>query len=511
MAPARIIAVIDVGSNSVRLLVARELSPSSFEVIDEARFDARLGQGQAGGMLAPDAIQRGLRALRIVTQVARSHGPSDLLAVGTEALRRAENADEFRRLVLEQTGTSIRVLNAREEAFASFLGTVNSTILRDGHIVDVGGGSLEVIRVEGRHFVESQSAPLGALYASERYFRSDPPSGRDVRDLRKAVRKSIRLRPNKTTLLGVGGAVRNLARMSRVQQRYPLRRLHGFAIERRQFRRLTDSLLAMNSDERRRLSGLTPSRADIIHAAAVVVDEIMELTGALALDVSGQGLREGLVWQHIRPDSPVLMDVRLASITGLARANGVSELAAEPVVAVAGDLFEATRRLHRLGDADLDLLLSAARLAGIGMHVDYYNRDRHAEYLVHSGDLHGFSHREIVLLAALVRWANSGTPDLAPYSSLVLPEDTRRAAILSALLGTARAARRRFPSPVHFVQAKLVRDGLHLRLVTGGPIDAELNELERQQKRLEAQLNVPVTVIAVPASPEQSPAARPAG
>lgn len=494
--PGRTIAVIDVGSNSVRLLVARELSPSAFEVIDEARYDARLGQGQAGGLLTHEAMERGLRALRIVSQVARSHAPTEIIAAGTEALRRAANADDFRRLALEQTGVPVRVLTSREEAFASFLGAVNSTTLRDGHILDIGGGSIEVIRVEGRHFVESQSAPLGALYASERYFQSDPPSAHDVRDLRKAVRKTIQLRPNETRLLGVGGAIRNLARVERARRRYPLRRLHGFAIGRRELHRLTNALISMTSDERRRLPGLTPSRADIIHAAAVAADEVLRLSGAPLLEVSGQGLREGLVWQAIRGEAPILMDVRLASITGLARANGVSELAAEPVVTVAGDLFEATRRLHGLGDADLDLLLSAARLSGIGMHIDYYNRDRHAEYLVHSGDLHGFAHREIVLLAALVRWSASGTPNLDPYAGLVEPRDARRAAVLAALLGTARAVRRRFPSPVQLFRVRVDGRTLRLCLTAGGPIDAELDELERQRKRLQVVLEIPVEVVS---------------
>src|SRR4029079_12700052 len=154
---------------------------------------------------------------------------------------------------------------------------------------------------------------------------------------------------------------------------------------------------------------------------------------------AGQGLREGVLWQCIRGEAAVLPDVRAASIAGLARANGVAELAAEPVVTAAARLFEGTQALHGLEPGDRDLLLAAARLAGIGMHVDYYNRDRHAEYLVHSGDLHGFSHREIVMLGSLVRWASAGTPDLSPYRAVIGADDARNAMVLASLLGTARA------------------------------------------------------------------------
>lgn len=500
MSQARSVAIIDVGSNSVRLLVARSLSPLAFEVVDEERFDARLGEGQEGGDLTPAGMERGLRALRIMAQVAASFSPSATVAVGTEALRRAPNAHEFVERAREQTGLHVRVLSGHDEAFCGFLGVVNSTMLRDGRLLDIGGGSLELMRVADRRLVEVQSAPLGAIYSRERYLKSDPATPREVRSLRKAVRQQLAVPDPHPILFGTGGAVRNLARIVRLRRGYPLRRLHGFEITRREVRRLASALTRVSSDERRRMPGVGSNRADMLHAAAIVIDEVMEMTGATSLHVAGQGLREGLVWQELRGEGPILPDVRGASIAGLARANGVDELSAEPVVHAAAALFEATREIHGLDIPELDLLLSAARLAGIGMHVDYYNRDRHAEYLVHSGDLHGFSHREIVLLAALVRWADAGTPDLGPYRSIVESDDLRKAAVLAALLGTARAIRRRHPSPVLDVSARLNKDRLTVRLHSRADLEAELYELERQQRRLEAVLKVPVT-FAVRAQP----------
>lgn len=493
MSRATTVAVIDVGSNSVRLLVARSLSPLAFEVIDEERFDARLGEGQDGGNLTPEGMARGVRAVRIMSQIAASFSPTVTVAVGTEALRRAPNAADFIQRVRDETGTSITVLTGYDEAFCGFLGVVNSTTLRDGRLLDIGGGSLELMQIEGRRLVDVQSAPLGAIYSRERYLKSDPPTPREIRGLRKAVRQQLSVPAPHPVLFGTGGAVRNLARIVRLRRGYPLRRLHGIELSRREVHRLATALARVPSEERRKIPGVGANRADILHAAAIVIDEVMDLTGAASLHVAGQGLREGLVWQELRGQGAVLPDVRNASIAGLARANGVDELAAEPVVHAAAILFEATRGVHGLGIADLDLLLSAARLAGIGMHIDYYSRDRHAEYLVHSGDLHGFTHREIVLLAALVRWADSGTPDLSPYRAIIEPDDPRKAAVLSALLGVARAIRRRHPSPVLDVAARAGRSRLIIRLHANAPLDAELYELERQQRRLESVLKLPVT------------------
>ena len=494
MARGRVIAVIDVGSNSVRLLVARELSPLAFEVMDEERFDARLGQGQANGDLTGEGMARGLRALRIMAQVASSYGPSCTVAVGTEALRRAPNSDQFVEEARRQTGLGVRLLTAQEEAFASFLGVINSSALRDGHLLDLGGGSLELMEVTSRRMTGAQSVPLGAIYSTERYLRGDPPTSKEVRSLRKAVRQQLIAEGPSGELCGVGGAVRNLARMVRIRRKYPLRRIHGLSISRREMRRLATSLVGVDADARRKLPGVSSARADLLPAAAIVVDETMDLLGADSITVAGQGLREGLVWQEIRGEGSVLPDVRSASISGLALANGVEAMATEPVVSAAARLFAVTRPIHGLGNEDLDLLLGASRLAGVGMHVDFYNRDRHAEYLVHSGDLHGFSHREIVLLGSLVRCADTGTPDLSPYKAIVRPDDAHHTAVLCGLLGVARALRRRFPSPVHDVDFVLTSDGLSLTLRATAPVDVELYELERQGKRLESALRVPVTV-----------------
>ena len=489
----RTIAVIDVGSNSVRLLVARELSPVAFEVIDEERFDARLGEEQANGSLSREGIERGLRALSIMSEVGRSYGPDALTVVGTEALRRAPNAAVFAARAQAESGVEVRILSGYEEATAAFFGVVNSTLLADGHLLDIGGGSVEVMRVQGRALADVHSAPLGAIYARENYFRTDPPSDRDIRALRKAVRQQIAAvaaAPAGDQLFATGGAVRNLARIVRMKHRYDLRRIHGSVITRADLHRLATVLARATPEQRRRMPGVNGSRVDTLPAAAIVIDEVMSLIGAGSLTVAGQGLREGLVWQELRGESPIIPDVRSASIGGLARANGVDEAAAEPVVAVASQLFEATSAVHGFGAPELQLLLAAGRLAGIGMHIDYYNRDRHAEYLVQSGDLRGFTHREIVLLAALVRHASGGTPDFAAYRAIVEPDDQRRALILSTLLGIARAIHRRTPSPVTGVDLICTTELLQVVLRSREPLDAELFELERQEKRVESALKL---------------------
>jgi exopolyphosphatase / guanosine-5'-triphosphate,3'-diphosphate pyrophosphatase len=166
----------------------------------------------------------------------------------------------------------------------------------------------------------------------------------------------------------------------------------------------------------------------------------------------------------------------------------VAAPAAAPAAEWARLVFDATRDGHGLGAWERELLGFAAQLAGIGMHIDYYNRDRHAEYLVHSGDLRGFTHREIVILAALVRWADEGTPDLSAYRALLENDDQRRTAVLAAILGVARAIDRRGAGTVGALDVKSGRGKLALRLHGHDALAPELLEIERQAKRFESVL-----------------------
>ncbi len=420
-----------------------------------------------------------------------------MIVAGTEALRRAPNAGVFIRRARTELGLEVRILAAAEEAQASFLGAMNSTTVEEGHLVDIGGGSLEVVRIVGREPVSIQSVPLGAIYASEHYLEDDPPAERQVRALRKAVNRMINIESKLPVLVGAGGAIRNLARLHRMRTGYPLRRLHGMEIPARDLHRMSIQLSGAGIAARRKMPGVSPNRVETLHAASIVIDEVARMTGAGHMLVAGQGLREGLLWQAIRPESPLLPDVREASIAGLVRANGISDEDVAPVRDVASALFDATVGLHGFGEDERDLLLAAASLAEIGMHIDYYNRDRHAEYLVHAGDLHGFSHREVVVIASLVRSADSGTPTLSPYTSMLQPIDDRRASVLSVLLGIARAVRRRRPSPVSAVKTKVDKNGrLRMTLESAETLDPELHSLEVQARRYEVVFRAPLVATA---------------
>jgi exopolyphosphatase/guanosine-5'-triphosphate,3'-diphosphate pyrophosphatase len=490
------LGVVDVGTNSVRLMVVRPLSDEAFEVVDEERFDVRLGAGGPDRPIDESAQGRLCEALLTSQQIAAAYGIEHLHVAGTEALRRAPNAAAVLARIRTDYAIDVRVLTPMEEAYASFVGVANSNAARDAAIVDLGGGSLEVIRMAGRSFVGAISVPLGSLYATSAYLRGDPPPPKELRALRRAVRRELRDVEPAATAIGVGGSIRNLARLARRNE--DSRRLHGMVVPAQRLSRLASQLAGMTTEARRRMPGLGAQRADSLHAAAVVTDEALKTIGATSLIVSGQGLREGLIWQAMRGKRPLLDDVRAASIRGLMRSNGVEASRSEPVVEVLRTLVAAVSGQSGLPTAVLEILAPAARLAGIGMHIDYYSRDRHAEYLVRSGDLHGFTHDEVAVLAGLVRYADAGEPSSAPPGPWT-SRDPRRLGAMATLLGLARAVNRRSPSAVNAVDAAIEQGQLVVTLHGAGPLDAERLALQRQGRRVQTQLGLRLVVRAVSA------------
>lgn len=305
-----ILAGIDIGTNTLRLLIA-DAGPATLRRIVSDRIITRLGQGiDRSGMLAPDAQERSISALARFAEQVRIRAVTALAAVGTSALRTAGNAPEFIRNAKDRTGIDIRVVTGDEEARLTLLGVRNA--FGEGPageqpgacmVLDVGGGSTEVILARSAGESKERSLPLGAVYLTERFLTHDPPHQEEIARLRKAVREALRSLDepggrgavHPAALIGTAGTITTLAAMHLRMGEYDPARINGSRLPKQDLDRLVALLAVKSIVERRAMKGLEPGREDIILAGAIVVQEIMERTGAAELLVSDWGLREGIV------------------------------------------------------------------------------------------------------------------------------------------------------------------------------------------------------------------------
>jgi exopolyphosphatase/guanosine-5'-triphosphate,3'-diphosphate pyrophosphatase len=303
--PEQSVAVIDLGSNSFRMVVFEERG-DSWERTDELSAAVRIGEGlAASGHLSEAAMARALRTLEEFTALCeqRGLGGHSIDAVATSAIRDAENGHAFLERVRMRIGLDVRVLSREQEARYGYLAAVNSTTLIDGCVLDLGGGSLQLVHVAGRLARESGSWRLGAVRMTERFLVGDGPAKRSqCKALQAHVARKLERAPwlelTGPRLVGLGGTVRNLAAAAERAAGLPFEEVQGFVIEREALDELTSRLAALPPAERSSVPGIKPARADIVLAGALVIQGVMHAGGFDTLEVTGAGLREGIFFER---------------------------------------------------------------------------------------------------------------------------------------------------------------------------------------------------------------------
>ncbi len=444
------VAVIDIGSNSGRVIVYRHEAHGHLQILAGSRAPLRLVPDlDREGRIAPDALERVFEALKDFRSVARGSGVSRMIAAGTSALREAPNGAAFLRRVRRELGIEMRLLSGVEEARYGCLGAVSGLPVESGVQFDLGGGSLQVARFHDRRLLGATSVPLGALRVSHRFLKSDPPAAAEVRQLREHARGVLAdagLAPlgKGEGLVGTGGTLRNLARVEQRESGYPIFRLHGFTLTRGRLREVTARLARLPLKKRGRTSGLNQDRRDSVVGGGLVVEALMDVLGANEVLVSGQGVREGLAMGLATDTLEAPAEVRQQSLDALAaRFAGWSPERAERRRAAAVALHGS---LERWPSPELEeALRQAAWIVDVGRTIDFFDRHEHVADLVLETDLEGFTHRQVALLSAVLRRA--GDEDVKPrsYAPLLGREDRAGLERTSVVLALADEITERCP------------------------------------------------------------------
>jgi exopolyphosphatase/guanosine-5'-triphosphate,3'-diphosphate pyrophosphatase len=401
--------VIDIGSNTARLVVYNWRSPYDLLPIAEVktvlRLDRELGEERRMSRQASDRMEE---TLVDYLSVVRGTGARHTIAVATAAVRDAVNGREIADELSRSLGITIRVLTGQEEASLAFAGSVYALPVTDGMLCDVGGGSMEVSQFKDRKLERWWSMPLGGLRLADRFLKSDPPSSGEVERLVEHLLETFESAELPAMglaggwLICTGGSVRNMAKIDRRGRSTRINRLHGYEIKAKKVSELTRQLCVSPSGERRHIKGLNPERTDSIAGGALAIRTLVDYLGASGVTVSGRGLREGLLLEYFGAEVPSIPHIRNESITSFAaRFTTWNETRAKRRHDICTAL---ARALDIAGGSEMvDLVGYAALLLDSGSSIDFYNRCDHAATLIEEGDLSGFTHREIALMAAISR------------------------------------------------------------------------------------------------------------
>lgn len=411
-------AVVDLGSNSFRLVVYRYEPGGAWAVWDEIRAPVRLSAGMgADQLLQPERIERALDTVRTFVAFCGQTGIDDVLATGTSALRRAANGGGVV-AAMEAEGLPVRILDEREEAYYGALAILNTTSVGDGFGLDMGGGSVQLMQLSGGRLGESVSLPLGAVRATEDFLSGDDQKSA-IKTLRKEVRRLVGelgwFSAKDGPIAGIGGSVRNIAAAAQRLGELPNGGVQGFSLTADMVTGVVEELAARSVEERRALSGISPDRGDVILAAAVVLETILATGGFDAVEITDAGLREGLFFERYYDDRdpPVAADVGRASVENLMLRHGAdrghSERVARHALAIYDGLSD--EGIIDASPDDRRLLEAAALLHDIGRAIAFDNRHKHARYLILDEGLPGFARDDMHAVAQIVRYIPKGTPE----------------------------------------------------------------------------------------------------
>ena len=515
------IAAIDIGTNSIHMIVVKVRPDLSFEVIDREKDMVRLGAGGLDGRsLTPAAMAAALQTLAKFRRLAESNKADEIIATATSATREAENGGDFVAEIARQTGIRVRVISGTEEARLIHLAAGYGVNVGGSSavVIDIGGGSVEVTLGTATHLTYARSFKAGVIRLTERFVKTDPLSHPNERRLVKHLNREMGTyldlvaRSGFDRVIGTSGTVLSLGALALADGGPPPAELRNRRVSAKALRRLRKRLVSADLEERLHMPGLDPRRADLSVAGSVLLDAILRGLGADEITLCDLALREGLVLDYIHRNSARIKkverypDVRRRSVVELGERCGYWSEHAQQVARLALSIFDQTRSVHGLGDREREWLEYAALLHDIGVHISYDRHHRHSYYLIKNGDLRGFDPREIEVIALVARYHRQATPKKSHegYGDL---NGTLRGTVrvLSAIVRLAEGLDRSHAQALAGIDLFPRGDDYLARLRANGDAELELWAAHRHVAPLERELELPIRFEVAGEYKEQTP------
>jgi exopolyphosphatase / guanosine-5'-triphosphate,3'-diphosphate pyrophosphatase len=486
------IAAIDVGTNSIHMIVV-EQRKHGYRVIDKEKDMVQLGRGSLEGRpLTDDAVERGVEALRRMAGIAERWKVQDMVAVATSAIREAPNGPDFVAAAEKASGIRIRVISGEEEAEYIYRAVRSAVDFHGGTslVIDIGGGSVELIVGTSEEVYLTGSEPVGALRMAQMFALDGAATPAMIDECRAHVRKRMKKTLSRIASLGFDfsvGTSGTLVALAALAGNGDDAVASGLRwLSRKRLRELIDAFTPLPVAERVRRFSIDERRAATILAGAVVLDEIMRKLEIEQLHACDAALREGIVeyvLDHLRAPRKDGGSVRRSSVLGLVERSDVERAHATHVARLALRIFDQTQDLHRFRTGERELLEYAALLHEVGMHVSYQGHQKHSYYLISHAGLRGFTADQVAVVANVARYYRKTTPSME-HDNFSPLSPARRDVVckLSAILRVADALDRGRRRAVRDVGVELTKGRVTFRPRLRGDADVELEAAVRRAK-----------------------------
>lgn len=485
------LAAIDCGSNSFHLLVVRvDEARRSWDTIAKDKEMVRLASDLTDLELSTAAMDRGVAALKRFRQVAESFGVERLVATATSAVREARNGLEFIARAEREAGVTVELISGTEEARLIYLGVTSAVNFRGrkAAIVDIGGGSTELVIGTATELLFTRSLKLGAVRMHEQYLKGEviEPDAyyRLIAHVKGTLHQIVPLmrEVGYDFLIATSGTALTLAEIDAYEQTVAAPKvMNGYVLPKSRLHALENRLRTMSLKERQRMAGLPPRRADIIVAGAGILSTVMDELGISELKLCDRALREGIILdalyrEGLLEDAGHIHDhVRGRTVRAIGERYDYDRVHGEHVAKLALSIFDQTQPLHGLARTYRDVLEGAAVLHDVGFHINHSSHHKHSYYLIRHAELLGFHEPEIELMANVARYHRKSLPKEKHLNFKVLSPEHRDVALkLISILRIADALDHSCEQKVKEVSVRLEPQETVFFIQAEGDCDVEI-------------------------------------
>ncbi|MBR5250768.1 MAG: Ppx/GppA family phosphatase [Clostridia bacterium] len=408
------IGVIDLGSNTARLVIYEVLEGGYFSTLNEVREGVRLGETEQDGSLKATRVLQAISTVKTFKRICAINKVDNIIAVATAAVRTARNQRTFLNEMFISTGVKFRVLSQEEEANLIYQGVINSMSVPKGLIMEIGGGSTKFIYYNRRNILNTLVLPIGAVTLTEKFFTEEKTPEECSLDMENYFKEQLSqhewfkdIDPD-TQLIGLGGTFRNLSKIIRKITKYPLDMTHNYNVEVSNVYSLYDNIKGLDVKQRQKIKGLSMIRADVFPSALSAVKAFLDYMNFDKIITCCSGLREGIMYNYAVPST---LEKPINDVLGHSLLTSVNHLGCDPAHAehvfnLSMQLFKQLRVLHKFPRSYLKVLRVAAYLCDTGSVIKFYNNPKHTAYYILNSNTNGVSHKDLIMAAYMTDYYN---------------------------------------------------------------------------------------------------------
>ncbi|MDI3312280.1 MAG: Ppx/GppA family phosphatase [Thermoanaerobacterium sp.] len=496
------IAIIDIGSNTIRLVIYRYNDKNIFKEIENIKVPARLQNYlNHEQRITSEGLNILIDSLRVFKEIVSLHKVETMKIVATAAIREAKNRDEIKQLVSEKIGLSVEILSGEREAYYGFQGVINATNIQNGITIDIGGGSTEITKFLHRKIVRYHSFSFGVISLHRQFIKDKIPTNEELSNLSSFLNSEFMkidwLKNCKLPIIGIGGSARNLGRIDQGMKDYPMESIHLYEMNLKDILTVKEKLASLSFEELQNVAGLSKERADIILLAIEVFQLLYRIVNAPFFQLSQKGIRDGILYDEIKEHSgskDKFQHPIEKTFHQLALEYDVDLEKREMITKTAMMLFDAIRKtgIAELNENDLQDLRYASYIYNIGEYIEKSSASQHTFYILSNRNMDGLAHRDRIKIALLASYSSKTAykHNVEPFKEWFTKQERQTLMVLGSIIKFAfhlNSSKRAIVQDVRFLIDK-GKNNIRLELYCNKSWQVEKLEVEKQIKHLEHAL-----------------------